>query len=86
MEAIPGAAVLSCFGLVRSGRCGVVCGGGMMPVRGGRRNVVLPGSAGQRMVTDAGKQWQGGRRNVVAMTGMMQLRAHLEIDICYVIY
>lgn len=48
MEAIPGAAVLSCFGLVRSGRCGVVCGGGMMPVR-------------------------GGRRNVVAMTGMMQL-------------
>lgn len=73
MEAIPGAAVLFCFGLVRSGRCGVVCGGGMMPVRGGRRSVVLPGSAGQRMLTDAGKQWQGGRRNVVAMTGIMQL-------------
>ena len=28
MEAIPGAAVLFCFELVRSGRCGVVCGGG----------------------------------------------------------
>lgn len=71
MEAIPGAAVL--FWVGTSGRCGVVCGGGMMPVRGGRRNVVLPGSAGQRMLTDAGKQWQGGRRNVVAMTGIMQL-------------
>ena len=45
----------------------------MMPVRGGRRSVVLPGSAGQRMLTDAGKQWQGDRRNVVAMTGIMQL-------------
>jgi len=38
---------------VRSGRCGVVCGGGMMPVR-------------------------GGRRNVVAMTGMMQLCGRLD--------
>ena len=71
MEAIPGAAVLFCFVLFWAGAERQVWSGVRWQAEcgcDGRWNVVLPGSAGQRMVTDDGKQWQGGRYDAVART------------------